>query len=106
MSRATAEQVHSLVDKLREAVRGARCGQCLGRGIVGHMGIGHDVCPSCHGKGESRTSDYNLVAALGDAIDALAQVDAMCNAAEAKGIRETLATLAPALNEAMPGVMT
>lgn len=49
-------------------VEQARCKRCLGRGIVGHMGVGHDPCPVCGGKGADPASDHNLVAALSDAL--------------------------------------
>jgi hypothetical protein len=56
------------LDRVRTLVLEARCPRCLGNGIVGRMGVGHDTCPDCRGRGERTGHGYNLVAALSDVL--------------------------------------
>lgn len=64
------------LERVRALILEARCPRCLGNGIVGHMGVGHETCPECRGRGERSDHGFNLIAALTDVTYELRQLRA------------------------------
>lgn len=58
--RMVFDEVNEICAAELEANAVAVCERCHGRGIVGHMGIGHDQCPACRGVGVKKNHDVNL----------------------------------------------
>lgn len=72
------------LERVRTLIHEARCPRCLGNGIVGHMGVGHDTCPACRGRGERPDHGYNLVAALTDVFVSLRDLSTPLSTSEEK----------------------
>jgi hypothetical protein len=61
---------------VNEVIEAARCQRCLGRGIIGHMAVGHDQCLDCNGLGVRQGHDCNLVLLVQHLRDRLVEQDA------------------------------
>ena len=100
------EAANDLCANERAALEAAVCLRCHGRGITGHMGIGHDECRECRGLGVRAGHDVNLylvAMVLRDRIvDQLRALDTALrerDAAEARGWNAALAAARECLAE-------